>query len=71
MLTYLNVRSYGYANMKAIGSLFSPGFDSSDDCQCKEEAKDERSTGVTQQYIIFSFSHTFINTHSASISFPP
>lgn len=39
MLTYLNVRSYGYINMKAIGSLFSPGFDSSDDCQRKEEAK--------------------------------
>lgn len=42
VLTYLNVRNYGYANMKAIGSLFRPGFHSSDDCQCKEEAKEGR-----------------------------
>lgn len=41
MLTYLNVCNYGYANMKAIGTLFSPAFDSSDDYQCKEEAKEE------------------------------
>lgn len=40
MLTYLNVRNYGYTNMKAIGALFRPGFDSSDDYQCKEEAKE-------------------------------
>ncbi len=51
VLTYLNVRNYGYANMKAIGALFSPGFDSSSDYQCKEEAKGGgwKSTGVAEQ----------------------
>lgn len=53
VLTYLNVRNYGYANMKAVGALFSPGFDSSDDYQRKEEAKEVRwkSTGVTKYSI--------------------
>lgn len=44
VLTYLNVCNYGYANMKAIGAPFNPGFDSSADCQCKEEARKEGET---------------------------
>lgn len=42
MLTYLNVRNYGYTNMKATGALFSPGFVSPDDSRCKEDAKEEK-----------------------------
>lgn len=30
-ICFLNVRNYGYANMKATGALFSPGFDSAAD----------------------------------------
>lgn len=50
VLTYLNVRSYGYTNMKAMGALFSPGFDSSNAYQYREEGKERggRTTGVRE-----------------------
>lgn len=51
MLTYLNVRNYGYTNMKATGALFSPGSDSSGS-QCKEDAKEKH-------FIIFRSKYGF------------